>query len=320
MRRVVRAKWRPPLMLVLGGSLLAVLFLPVVGLILVANFAPGLTSGQAIAWVGAGSLLVTLVLGWLLWRLILGPVRALGERAEIIRSGGRVEPMARYGTPEIGDLGEAVLGMADVLRARELAVRSYADHVSHELKTPLTAIRGAAELLAGDETLTPEAAGLVKTIVEAEARSEQLLEAARDIAAARSPVHHGETRLRDVALPDVGDVSVEVVGGDVRLPLSTEGLGVVLGHLILNAQAAGATRVKVTVEGGAAGAKLTVEDDGPGISDGNAARVFEPFFTTKRDEGGTGMGLAIVQTLLLAHGVAISIEPSETGARFEIVF
>ena len=79
-------------------------------------------------------------------------------------------------------------------------------------------------------------------------------------------------------------------------------------------------RKKVTAEGGAAGAKLTVEDDGPGISDGNADRVFEPFFTTKRDKGGTGMGLAIVQTLLLAHGVAISIEPSETGARFEIVF
>lgn len=320
MRRVVRAKWRPPLNLVLGGSLLAVLVMPVVGLILVANLAPGLTSGQAIAWVGAGSLLVTLVLGWLLWRLILGPVRALGERAEVIRAGGQAEPMDRFGTPEIGELGQAVLGMADVLRARELAVRSYADHVSHELKTPLTAIRGAAELLASDEALSPEASGLVKTIVEAEARSEQLLVAARDIAAARSPVHHGETQLKDVSLPDVRDVSVELVGGDVRLPLSAEGLAVVLRHLILNAVAAGATKVKVSASSGAAGARLIVEDDGPGISEGNVERVFEPFFTTKRDAGGTGMGLAIVQTLLLAHGGSISLEPSESGARFEIVF
>ena len=53
-------------------------------------------------------------------------------------------------------------------------------------------------------------------------------------------------------------------------------------------------------------AVVTVADDGPGISTGNAAQVFEPFFTTRRDMGGTGMGLAIVQTLLLAHGGQIA--------------
>lgn len=319
MRRRVRAKWRPPLMLVLGGSLLAVLVLPVFGLVMVSSLAPGLGGGQALLLVAVVSLVATLVLGWLLWRLILRPVRGLAERAEVIRGGGVAEPMEHFGTPEIGDLGQTVLEMAEVLQARELAVRSYSDHVSHELKTPLTAIRGAAELLEADEGLSEEAAGLVATIQRSEARLERLLEAAREIAAARNPMHHGAVALGAVALPDSG-VEVEVTGGDVVVPLSAEGLGIVLGHLVNNAECAGAS--KVVIEGAMTrdGAVLSVSDDGPGISAGNRDKCFEPFFTTRRDAGGTGMGLAIVQTLLLAHGGEISLGPGEAGACFRIVF
>lgn len=306
-------------MLVLGGSLLAVLVLPVFGLVMVAGLAPGLSGGQALVLVAVVSLAATLVLGWLLWRLILRPVRGLAERAEVIRSGGVAAPMEHFGTPEIGDLGQTVLEMAEVLQARELAVRSYSDHVSHEFKTPLTAIRGAAELLEADDSLSHEAAGLVSTIVRAEARLERLLEAARVIAAARNPMHHGAVTLGSVDVPASG-IQVEVLGGEVVFPLSAEGLGIVLGHLVANAESAGASRVSIVGAAPGHGAVLTVTDDGPGISPGNRDRCFEPFFTTRRDAGGTGMGLAIVQTLLLAHGGAISLEQSESGARFRIVF
>ncbi|NNL18356.1 MAG: HAMP domain-containing histidine kinase [Boseongicola sp.] len=87
-----------------------------------------------------------------------------------------------------------------------------------------------------------------------------------------------------------------------------------------NAESAGAKSMSIAGEMTADGAILTVTDDGPGISSGNRDKCFEPFFTTRRDAGGTGMGLAIVQTLLLAHGGEITLEPSETGARFRIVF
>ncbi len=319
MRRGVRAKWRPPLMLVLGGSLLAVLVMPVVGLVMVDVFAPGMSVGAALMAVGVGALVVTLVLGWLLWRLILRPVQGLSQRAEVIRGGGVAEPMVHYGTPEIGDLGQTVLDMASVLQAREFAVRSYADHVTHELKTPLTAIRGAAELLASDEDLSDEAARLVATIVEAEARSERLLAAAREIAGARSAVHHGAVRLDAVQAAHAG-IKVEVTGGDVSVPLSAAGLEIVLGHLVQNAAAAGATRVEICGTATSGGTVVLVSDDGPGISPGNRDRVFEPFFTTRRDSGGTGMGLAIVQTLLLAHGGEIALVSDGPGARFRIVF
>ena len=159
----------------------------------------------------------------------------------------------------------------------------------------------------------------MSTIVRAEVRLERLLEAAREIAAARNPMHHGAVALENVTLPESA-MDVEVEGGRVVFPLSAEGLGIVLGHLVSNAEGAGARRVEISGRETPEGAVLQVADDGPGISPGNRDRCLEPFFTTRRDAGGTGMGLAIVQTLLMAHGGEISLEPSETGACFRIVF
>ncbi len=317
----VRPKWRPPLALVLSGSLLAVLVLPVLGLFVVDTLAPAMGRTEAILTVALGAFSATVILGWLLWRLILSPVRSLASRAEIIRSGGSATPMTRFGTPEIGELGQAVLDMADVLRARELAVRSYADHVSHELKTPLSAIRGAAELLASDPEISDETRRLVGSIAEAEARAEDLLVAARQIAAARAPDHHGQTMLNDIVpAPSHPGLEISIHGGNVALPLAPEGLRVILAHLIENAAEAGAKNVRIQAEKSSDGPVLAISDDGPGISEGNRDRVFDPFFTTRRDAGGTGMGLAIVQTLLLAHGAEIGVEPAEKGAHFSIRF
>ena len=307
--------------MVLSGSLLAVLVLPVLGLFVVDALVPAMGRVEAILTVALGALSATLILGWLLWRLILSPVRGLAARAEIIRSGGMATPMMRFGTPEIGELGQAVLDMAAVLQARELAVRSYADHVSHELKTPLSAIRGAAELLASEPGITEETRRLVGTISEAEARAESLLAAARQIAAARTPEHHGQTKLDDiVAAPTHPGLEISISGGNIDLPLAPEGLRVILAHLVENAAEAGAKSIRVHAEKSAEGPVLSISDDGPGISEGNRDRVLDPFFTTRRDTGGTGMGLAIVQTLLLAHGAEVSVEPAEQGARFLIRF
>jgi signal transduction histidine kinase len=97
---------------------------------------------------------------------------------------------------------------------------------------------------------------------------------------------------------------------------------VVLGHLAENAEQAGATRLTFDSGRNDDGAWLRVSDNGPGISSGNQKQVFEPFFTTRRDSGGTGMGLAIVQTLLLAHGARITLEDAgeDGGSRFLIQF
>ncbi|MCV6592961.1 MAG: HAMP domain-containing histidine kinase [Silicimonas sp.] len=325
MSRYVAPKWRPPLMLVLGGSLLAILVLPIYAALLADILTPLTGRRNAVFIVAAGSFLATLVLGWLLWRLILAPVQALAAKAEAIRGGAAPDPLDQYGTPEIGELAQAVLDMAEVLQSREMAVRGYTDHVTHELKTPLTAIRGAAELLEAEEDLPPGTQRLVATIAGAEKRAVKLLGAARSIAAARMPEHRGSARLEDCVgrlRSRVGLLEIQVGDAGEPLPLALSGLEVVLGHIVENAEEAGATRVVLDSGRDDNGAWLTVSDNGPGISQGNIKQVFEPFFTTRRDSGGTGMGLAIVQTLLLAHGFRIAlVEPDDgVGTKFRVNF
>ena len=324
MRRRVAQKWRPPLSLVLGGSLAAVLVLPLVGVAVVEVLAPVVGRRWAAGLVVLGAGAATVVLGYLLWRLILSPVRALGARAVAIRSGAPVAPIGRVGTPEVSEVADVVLDMAEALTSREMAVRSYTDHVTHELKTPLTAIRGAAELLEADESLSDEARSLAQTILDAEARAERLLIAARQVVAARTPSHEGTSCLAD-GLPDwrerFPDLSFSAEGETVRLPIALSGLDVIVGHLVENARSAGARTVILSAATEAGRTGLIVGDDGPGVSDGNEARVFEPFFTTRRDDGGTGMGLAVVRTMLQAQGGDIALSHSETGgARFVISF
>lgn len=304
-------------MLVLGGSLMAILVLPVYAALLADILTPLTGRRNAVFIVAAGSFLATLVLGLLLWRLILSPVQALAAKAQAIRGGAVPEGLDHYGTPEIGELAQDVLDMADVLQSREMAVRSYTDHVTHELKTPLTAIRGAAELLEAEEDLPPETRRLVMTIAGAEKRAVKLLGAARQIAAARMPEHQGTTVLKE-CVPSLeqrlSKTQLRVLNETVELPLARSGLEVVLGHLAENAEEAGATELRLDAGRTDDGLWLRVEDNGPGISAGNKKQVFEPFFTTRRDSGGTGMGLAIVQTLLLAHGARITLEdPGEAG-------
>lgn len=318
----IRRKWRPPLALVLGGVLCVAVAAPIAAALFTAQTrddANGLAAGLGVALGGL------VLIAWVMRRAILGPVTELAARARDIGAGtpGAFESQRHYGTREIGDLGQNMLAMAQTLADREAAIRSYTDHVTHELKAPITAIRGAAELMESDGLSDADRARLIATVAASAERLDRLLGAARSLAAAREPRHIGVSRLDDV-LPGLRarfpGLRIEATGSDQTLPLSGRGLDIVLGHLAGNAAQAGAGRLTLHATGGAA-AGLSVADDGPGISPGNADRVFDPFFSTRRGAGGTGMGLAIVATLLGAHGGAIALEPGAgNGTRFQITF
>ncbi|MDH3262911.1 MAG: ATP-binding protein, partial [Paracoccaceae bacterium] len=233
------------------------------------------------------------------------------------------EALAHYGTAEMGELGRSFLEMTIALRNREAAIRSFTDHAAHELKAPLTGIRGAAELLASAEGLGAEDRRLAETILAAAERMERELGALRRAASAREPAHHGSCRLDDLVPAlrrDFPALEIAVEGGRVGLPLGAEGMRLVLTQLLRNALEQGATRVDLAAAVTAEGPVLTLRDDGAGISEGNRERIFDPFFTTRREAGGTGMGLAIVAGLLRAHGGAIRLLPGRGGAAFEIAF
>lgn len=313
----ITRKWRPPLWMVLGGTLGVVLCLPIVGIFFVRYMWPVMGYREAVWAAGFGVLAATFVLGWMLWRILLRPMTDLRERAVALRAGaeGALDPLDHYGTSDMQTLGQSFLEMGRALRGREAVLRGYADHVTHELKSPITVVRGAAELLALPDLPDGERERLIGKVESAADRMTALLEAQRSLARAQEPAAAGRCDWPEIVARLEAQLPLDVTGDGV-LPLPEETALLVLGHLVGNAGAHGATRVRLDWNG----TRLRVQDDGPGISKGNLARVFEPFFTTRRDQGGTGMGLPIVRRMLEAHGAVIAAMPPEGGAVFEITF
>lgn len=310
----IRQKWRPPLALVIGGTLAAVLCLPLIG---IAYFR---LAGNILGW-GETSWLIfwttvvaTTLLGFLLWRLVLRPVYALTAHAKALKDGRCDTALPpHFGTPEISALAQAVHDMGTTLQDREAGLRAFTDHVTHELKSPLTGLIGAAELL---KDANPEdRARLTRTIRASAEKMQTQLEALRRLAAAREPLGNGPAKLSDALGTASVPIRVEFLG-DTDLPLDTAALAAILSHLAQNAQAHGADRLEVL--GNPDG--FTVRDNGTGIAPGNRTRIFDPFFTTRREEGGTGMGLAIVRSILHAAGGEIALLDSEKGAVFQVRF
>ncbi|MGJ8545688.1 MAG: ATP-binding protein [Sulfitobacter sp.] len=316
MPRRVGGKWRPPLALVIGGTLAAVLCLPLLG-VGYFRLAGGILGWAETAWlIGWMAVFSTVFLGWLLWRLVLRPVYALTAYARAMKAGQRSAAAPRqFGTPEFSELGQSVIEMGNSLSSRAASLRAYADHVTHELKSPLTAITGAAELLDGEMPASDRAA-LEATIRESALRMQHLLDDLRRHARASSAGQAGQCELTDAcAAIDLAGLEIVQQGGGV-LPLPLEDLCAILTQLAQNALAHGAGEMALNWDGAA----LIASDDGAGIPAGNRARVFDPFFTTRREAGGTGMGLSIVRSLLEARGGQIILLPSDKGTRFEIRF
>ncbi|MEL6450440.1 MAG: HAMP domain-containing sensor histidine kinase [Pseudomonadota bacterium] len=307
-------KWRPPLALVLGGTLAAVLALPILGLVNFRLWGDALGWGGAAAIVGGLAVFSTLLLGYLLWRLVLRPVYALTAYARGRTQGQCVAPPTQFGTPELRRLGTSVMAMGDSLNSRAQSLQAYADHITHELKSPLTAIHGAAELLQGGAT-AEEAAALTRTIHDASARMQTLLDDLGHHSRAAASAGVGHSTLAK-ALQGLDAPLPVHIGADGTVPLHPTDLRTVLTQLLRNAAEQGASTATLSVS--AQG--LLVADDGPGISAGNRARVFDPFFTTRREAGGTGMGLSIVRSLVQARGGRITLRDSTSGAQFLISF
>ena len=115
-----------------------------------------------------------------------------------------------------------------------------------------------------------------------------------------------DERIELVVLPDAQPCHIE---GDPTQ------IGQLLMNLVLNAQdaIAGQGSVRVTTAGEQQTVKITVQDDGEGMSEETQTRIFEPFFTTKSSERGTGLGLAVCFSIVQAHGGEISVQSALGG-------
>lgn len=281
----------------------------------------GKVTAAAIAILGG-----TLLIGLVFLRTVSRPIYALIDRTQRIAAGERsaIRPLDHHGTREMAELSAAFLDMAERLQARSDAIQTFATHVSHELKSPLTAIQGAAELLrdSGSGMDDEERRRFSDNIVTDAGRLNLLVRRLLDLARAENLAPSGESTSVGAALallPVDARLAVEVeAGGDLALRISSENAAIVLANLIDNSARHGATLISITAASASGRVSVLVSDDGAGISPSNQARIFEPFFTTRRSTGGTGMGLGIVLALLKAHDGTIRLVDSERGTRFEI--
>jgi len=221
----------------------------------------------------------------------------------------------------------------DTAAARRLAQsgRDLVANFSHEIKTPLTAIRGAAETL-HDGALGDESAGprFLRRILEQCDRLERLLKDLLTLARLEgdaAPVRREDTNLQVLARYAAEVVTPLAEERQVRVSLESEEAGMTLRgdpaafdclllNLLDNAvkynRPGGEVRLRLGRDGG--DVVIEVQDDGIGIPQGDRERIFERFYRVDkgraRDEGGTGLGLTIVQEVVRAHRGTIEVESS----------
>ncbi len=312
-------KWRPSLGFVIGGALSGTLVLSLIGLVALRYLGPEIGFRQAAVLLALLIAIITAVPGWLLVRLLVRPIYELESYAKGQEAGQNPRPPRHFGTKEIDATARGVIAMAKALRDRETTIRAYTDHVTHELKTPVTAIRAATELLGDSPDLSCDDRTLLNQIDGARVQLETQLAALREAAQARETRYLGHCTLNEISGHIAAlypNLKVEIEGGNTAFPIAKEGLEIVLTQLLRNALDHDASAIFIAATGNV----IALQDNGTGVSEGNAARVFEPFFTTKRERGGTGMGLSVVRNILQAHNADIHLRPSTTGARFEIIF
>jgi signal transduction histidine kinase len=261
----------------------------------------------------AGALLT----GTALVRVVLRPLRTLRIYSRQVAAGANesLPPQDRFGLREIAELGQSVRSMSETLASRAKEIGIYTDHVTHELKSPVTSISGAAELLSDPGLADETRQELIDTIAIQTARMDQLLKALREMARARHSVRGGPARLVEMK-PKMPELLLSLDDPDALVPLSVQHGKTVLTHLLQNAYNHDATRAEISW----ANQILRIADNGGGFPEGDLTRLSDPFFTTRREEGGTGMGLAISATLLALYGADLVPVRAAKGAVVEIRF
>jgi two-component system OmpR family sensor kinase len=270
--------------------------------------------------------------GLALWiiRVSLRPLRRIEQTAEAITAGD-LSQRVEYADPqtEVGRVGSALNAMLDRIESSDRRLRRFIADASHELRTPLAAVRAYAELFdrgaaARPEDLERSMSGITRESERMSLLVDDLLLLARldegrplerkpvDLAAV---VGEAVDAARVVEPERPIEVCVEpatVTGDEARLHQ-------VLDNLLANARThtPAGTPVSVALARVDGHVELSVADQGPGLTEEQAARVFERFYRTDgsraRASGGAGLGLSIVAAVTEAHGGTAAAHPTPGG-------
>jgi signal transduction histidine kinase len=274
----------------------------------------------------------------LTWRA-LQPLRELSDTlTRILRTGRTSERVALRGTADPLDaLGSLVNRMLERIDGLVSGMRSTLDTVAHDLRTPMTRLRGTAEMALQSGCTAEDYRDALADCLEEADRVSALLDALMDVAEAET----GAMRLRrdTVDVAAVVDDAMELyseLAEDKGVALTTDAapdlpalqgdrvrLTQVFANLIDNAVKYTPTggKVSVSVARSGDGVEITVSDTGPGIAAEDQSRIWERLYRgdQSRSQRGLGIGLSLVRAISQAHGGRATVESMPgSGSRFVV--
>lgn len=275
------------------------------------------------------------VLGvWGASRRALGPLAEIGATASSIADGQLDARLDVGDDEELAALAASFNRMVDGLQERIERDARFASNVSHELRSPLTALKSAVQAMqtrrAGlDERTSRSLDLLAGEVARFERLVQDLLEISRFdagvVQASFEEVYLGELVLRVLEGIAGDQVPVEVAADATAILIRADKRRFerIVANLVENARVHGGGVARVVVEARDGRARVVVEDRGPGVAAGDRQRVFERFFrgqlAPRPGVGGVGLGLALVAEHARLHGGEVWVEDTEGGgARFVV--
>jgi signal transduction histidine kinase len=285
----------------------------------------------ALGLVTLSIIVIALTGGWLVTQSALRPIRQLTMAVQRVIATGQTDERVPVGPhdDEIDGLTRLFNEMLDKIEGLVRGMRGALDNVSHDLRTPLTRLRGAAEMaLAGQPDLDRYREALADCVEETD-RVLVMLNTLMDISEAESgamPLNREPVRLSDVVaravdlyrdVADAKGVSITVaVRDDVVVSADRVRLEQVAANLLDNAvkYAPRGGQVFVEVESEGRRALLRIRDTGVGVSPTEIPHIWDRLFRgdLSRAERGLGLGLSLVKAVVEAHGGSVSVT-SELG-------
>ena len=291
----------------------------------------------ALGFVTLSVLVVAFTGGWIATQSALRPIRRLTDAASRIVRTGRTDERVTVGEDDdaLGALTRLFNAMLDRIEGLVTGMRGALDNVSHDLRTPLTRLRGTAETaLAAPPDLDRYREALADCVEETD-RVLVMLQTLMDISEAESgamPLQRAPLDLRDVArratdlyrdVADAKDVAVELTGEPAPTTGDQVRLEQVAANLLDNAVKYTPGGGRVTVWTGVEDGHpvLRVSDTGPGIPAAELPRIWERLFRGDRSRTarGLGLGLSLVKAIVEAHGGRVTAaSPQGAGATFTV--
>ena len=284
-------------------------------------------------------ILASIVIGLGLSRLMLRPVRLIGETANRIRSDNLTERIGVTGVDdEISDLARLLNQMFDRLESSFTQVRQFSAEVSHELKTPLSLVRLHAEKLLADGNLDPTQEEAILVQLEELARVNHMVDELLFLSRAEAqgvrmslvpqdPHHFLQSFEQDVR------ALTEHQGRRLRYTHRGEGvvafeerwLRQVVLNILTNALRASPPGGLITLRSEFVPRywRVSVEDEGPGLTMDQCERAFDRFVRfhqSGEEDRGSGLGLAICRSIIQLHNGRIYAEPRADGGGLRVVF